>query len=158
MPERNKVKVVDRGWGKLRRMMSSRKYSAGGGRAASVGIQGTTATEEHDGMTNVGVGAIQEFGSKDREHPPERSHIRAALDQHQKKYQRELDRIAKAGFGGKEMEGELMLLGEQYRGDIINKIRAGIGEPVDGRTPLIRTGQYINAFSVVMVNPEDLKE
>ena len=158
MPERNKVKVVDRGWDKLRRTMSSRRLSAKGGRAASVGIQGNEAAEEHGDMTNVEVGMIQEFGSKDGEHPPERSHIRSTLDQHQKKYQRELDRIAGVGFDGKEMEGELILLGEQYRGDIINKIRAGIGEPVDGRTPLIRTGQYINAFRVVMVDPEDLKE
>ena len=169
MAERNTVKVVDRGWDKIRGKMTSRRYTAGGGRAASVGIQGDEAqlaTEEHGGMTNVELGVIHEFGSKDGQHPPERSSIRSTFDQQQKKYQAWLDKVAKAGFDGKEMEGELLLLGEQCRTDIVNKVRSGIPPPLaeatvaqkgGEATPLIRTGQWLNSFRATMVNPEDLK-
>ena len=162
------VKDVDRGWNKL--LARFKKHSTG--KAVSIGVQGEEAQEEHgEAMTNVSLGTIHEFGSKDGAHPPARSHWRSTFDEKMQKYQKELDRIAKATYdpdsGEGTVEGDLLLLGEQYKADVIDKIRSGIppiladftlAHKKGETTPLIDTGQYIGSFSAVLVDPSKKRE
>lgn len=135
------------------------------GRAAMVGIQGekgAETSEEHGDMTNVELGTIHEFGAKNNR-PPERSFLRSTFDEKQQTYKKELDQIGTDFFDGKltptRVDGELLLLGEQYRGDVIEKIRSGIPPPLaestieekgGEETPLIRTGQLWNSITAIV--------
>lgn len=150
------VKVIDRGWNKIEKGL--KKYNKG--KCAAIGIQGSQAEQERDGATNVLIGSVHEFGSST---VPERSFMRSTFDENKNTYQTELDKIGKGFFSKVEIEGELLLLGEKYRRDIINKIRSGIQPPLKDETvkakagvatPLYRTGQMINATTAIVVDRE----
>lgn len=149
------VKVKDRGWNAMARNVArSPKVSA------RVGIQGPEAEiDRGGGLTNAGLASIHEFGSPAR-NIPERSFMRSTFDEKQRVYQKELDRIAGAVLGGVRLEGEMLLLGEQYRADVIGRIHSNIPPPlqpatVDRKqgeaTALIDTGQMINSIRAVVV-------
>jgi len=139
------------------------KGMAKAGRAALVGVQGEKGAEARDeGLTNAGLATIHEFGASNNR-PPERSFLRSTFDENQQDYQKELDQIGKDFFDGKlsppRVDGELLLLGEKYRGDIIEKIRSGIPPPLaestieekgGEETPLIRTGQLWNSITAIV--------
>jgi len=148
-----KVRVVDRGWRKIADNMKRTPQVK-----AKVGIQGPEAETDRGGITNAGLASIHEFGSPARG-IPERSFMRSTFDDKQKNYQKELDRIAGSALDGAELEGEMLLLGEQYRADVIDKIRSGIPPPLSEitiarkggeATPLIDTGQLLGSISVVI--------
>jgi hypothetical protein len=156
---KSKVIVIDRGWGSISKQLRAFKR----GKAASVGVQGQEAEAPHTGeegseLTNVAIGSIHEFGLG----VPQRSHWRSTFDEKMDKYKKELDEIAVRVYtpGQGSVEGDLLLLGEQYKKDVIDKMRAGIApEKGDGDPKhLIDTGQYMNSFSVQIVNPEDKRE
>jgi len=147
----------DRGWARIRKafgkMATSRK-----GPVAQVGIQGDSSREE-GGETNAMIAAVHEFGSPTRS-IPQRSFLRSTFDEHQRAYQRELDGIARRALDGAKLTGELLLLGEQYRSDVLDKINEGIPPALQDATierkkgettPLIDTGQLRNAIRVVVV-------
>jgi hypothetical protein len=160
---REGYKVIDRGWNKIQKNASK----LAGGIAASVGVQGTKAGQtsvEHGGMTNAELGAIHEFGTRNKL-IPERPHFRTTFDENVQSYQRKLDKIGRDFFGGQgNVKGGLLLLGEDYRRDIIERIQAGQLRELAESTkkdrrqkqrgrgaeliPLLVTGQYINALSV----------
>jgi len=133
------------------------------GRAALVGIQGEKGAEDRgEGLTNAELATIHEFGAKNNR-PPERSFLRSTFDENQQEYKKELDQIGKDFFDGKlppaRVDGELLLLGEEYRSDIIEKIRSGIPPPLaestieekgGEETPLIRTGQLWNSITAIV--------
>jgi len=144
-----KVKVVDRGWDKLRK--NYRKNFV-----VAVGIQGKEAEKDHGGVTNVVIGTVHEYGTAT---VPERSFLRSTGDKHEKKYVKEIAKATSASFEGKKIEVELLLVGEEYKADVISTIKAGIKPPLSaktiavrgkGATPLWHEGQLIGSISVVV--------
>jgi hypothetical protein len=159
---KSKVKVEDKGWDRIRSLAAKGGL---GGKAASVGIQGDAAMGDHDGMTNAELGAIHEFGTTDGRIPP-RSFIGSTFDANVKKYEDELARIAGAGLEGAKIEGELLVLGEEFRADIYAAVKSGIPPPlaestVERRggdsTPLWDTGRLMDSISAVVVDAAKAK-
>ena len=147
-----KVKVIDRGWAKIKKNLAGLRA----GKAAAVGVQGPDADKDHgDGLTNALLATFHEYGGDPS--PPERSFLRSTMSDHASEYQKELDNIGKGFFEGGTVEGNLLLAGEKYKADILEKIRSGIdptlaNETIERKrgeeTPLIDTGQLINSLSV----------
>jgi len=149
----NDVRVVDRGWDKMQSFF--KQYSKG--KAAAVGIMSSNASADHDGLTNAELGSIMEYGSTDGR-IPERSFFRSTLDEQQSRIEQEQSRILKSGLEGKQLEGELLLLGEEVKGKIQDKIRsqpaewpklaaATVEKKGGDDRMLIETGQLINSLS-----------
>jgi hypothetical protein len=157
------VKTTDKCWDRIR--ATAKKYSGLNGKAASVGIQGpgAEAKKENSPATNVMVGAVHEFGLPQK-NIPQRSFIGATFDAKMKGYEKELERISALGAEGKPIEGELLVLGEQYRADIINAINSDIPPPTQRQQrgspepALIDTGQLRDSISAVVVDMRKAKE
>lgn len=149
-----KVKVIDRGWKDITKKF--RKLQRG--IVASVGVQGSEASADHGGPTNVMIGSVHEYGTKDGRIPA-RPHWRPTFDENAKKYQKELDQIAVRVYtpGKGDARGDLMLLGETYKTDVIRRMHAGISPEAGQGDPrqIIDTGQYVNSFSVVLADPNE---
>jgi hypothetical protein len=122
-----------------------------------VGITGKSGGKPHEdaeGMTIVDIGAVHEFGIPGK--IPERSFIRATVDEHGKKYRkyivdgvrREAMEAAKAATFSTSSQ-TLKRTGLMVEGDIKKRIAAGIAPPNAPATiarkgsskPLINTGQ-----------------
>jgi len=158
------VKVVDKGLAKILKQMG--KVGQGGGTAALVGIQGDEAAADHGGITNAELGAIHEYGTKDKR-IPERSHFRTTIAEKEKELERGLKQAALDVFSGKDPEGELLLTGEVLRVAIQRKIKEGLEPGLSEATiasgrgegpPLLDTGQYWNSFSTRVEKIGQLKE
>jgi hypothetical protein len=149
-----KVQIRDTG---LRSFL--RRARGFSGMKAMVGIQGPAATAARsDGLTNVELASIHEFGAP-KAGVPQRSFLRSTFDENRRLYEKELERIAGASLSGAEIEGELRLLGEQYRSDVIDKIHSNIPPPLSDATiarkggeatALINTRQMLGSISVVV--------
>jgi len=156
------VKDIDRGWQDIVKMFKQQRR----GVASAVGVQGVEAMANREGISNAELAAVHEFGTKDRR-IPERSFLRSTFDENKGEYKRDIDKLVgqtvdrvKAGApSGLVLEGELRLLGEDYRKDILRRINAGIRpdlKPATKKrkkgetTPLIDTGQLRNSISVVV--------
>ena len=154
-----KVKVIDRGWNKIQKQALTMSR----GKAVAVGYQGSEAElvdPAHGEITNVELGAIHEFGTQDG-HTPERSHIRSTFDENQAKYEKGMKEVSRIFFEGKKPDGELLLVGEELKSDIINKVRSGDLEPLaestmmtreGGAIPLWNTGQLMNSLTAVVTD------
>lgn len=154
-----KVKIIDRGWNKIQKQ--ALKMSRG--KAVAVGIQGSEAElvdPKHGEMTNVELGAIHEFGTQDG-HIPERSFIRSTFDENRAKYEKGMKLASQKFFEGKKPDGELLLIGEEFKSDIINKVRSGDLKPLaestmmtreGGAIPLWKSGQLMNALTAVVTD------
>jgi hypothetical protein len=150
--KRKNVKVIDRGWKKIQKEF----LRAADGEAVTIGIQGDKALkDEHDGLTNVRLGAIHEFGTDDGR-IPERSHFRSTFDKNVRKYSDELVDAARRISSGESPIGEMILLGEMARKDILDAIKKGIRPRLKPATiarkrgettPLINWGIYWNSIS-----------
>lgn len=161
-----KVKIVDRGWNKIKKNV----FKIGSiGKAVSVGWQGSEAGIEHEGMTNVELASIMEFGTKDGTIPP-RPMYRQTFDQMQQSYWGELGSITKKALGGQDVDGLLLLLGERFRSDIIRAVKGNqfkpwadstreqkIAQGKGGDVPLWDTGQLMNATRAVVVKGNERK-
>jgi len=164
-------KWVDKGWEKIKAELKR----TGKGRVAKVGVQGDEAEASYEGTwTNVENAAVHEFGTIDGR-IPERPSMRSTFDENLQKYERQSAKSAKAILGGEaDTDGELLLLGESYRADILRKIKAGVGPGLAestlagkastglpredyGDTPLKVTGQLWNSFSVQVVNASEVE-
>lgn len=156
-----KVKVVDKGWNRL--VTLAKKYS-GSGKAASVGVQGPPASELKKGspVTNVLVATVHEFGSP-RRNIPQRSFIGATYDKNAKVYDKQLQRIGAMMTEGHDIDGELQVLGDLYRGDIIMRINSDIPpktqrqEAGDPEPALIDTGQLRDSITAIVVDRDKIK-
>lgn len=148
------VRVTDKGWNQI--MRTAKKYAGLKGRVASVGIQGPTAGQRQgEPTTNVLVGSVHEFGSPERG-IPERSFIRSTFNERVAVYDSWLQRISEMGAEGKDIEGELLLLAERFRGDILQKLASDIppptqrqldpNNPKSGDPALFDTGQLWNSI------------
>ena len=176
MAKKNLVTVKDEGWNEIvRRNKALRDKPV----QALVGVQGEKGKEiREEGMTNAYLASIHEFGTLDGR-VPARSFMRSTFDEQQTKYQREINKIGKIFLsgqrfpGGGTVEGQLMLLGEKHRIDIIKKVYSKIPpslkpatirarEPKTEKkrakgkiskladTPLFNTGTMIASIAVVM--------
>ncbi|MCP4603230.1 MAG: hypothetical protein GY847_22395 [Proteobacteria bacterium] len=153
------VRIIDRGWNAFKKKLQRNK---GKGLVASVGVQGDKATEMHaDGdITNATIGAIHEYGAEDNKRPPARPHWRPTFDENEKKYAKEMEKIPERILRGQStIKGELLLVGEKYKADVLKKIQSHIPPRLADETleqekhtaPLWATGQYVNSFSVDVV-------
>ena len=152
------VKVIDKGLTQILKRMTV----AARGQVASVGVQGDKAQlMEHENSTNVEIYAVHEYGTKDGR-IPERSSLRTTFDEKHPAYQKDLDEVGRKFFGLQKYEGELMLLGEKMKKDVIEKIKSGIPPELapstiastpkrKGSVPLWNTGQLVNALTSVIV-------
>jgi hypothetical protein len=139
--------VIDRGWRRIQKAVSQQ-----GNMRAKVGIQGPDAAEDRgDGVTNARIATAHEFGYEPN-NLPQRSFLRSTFDENVGTYSAMLEKIGAAVLGGASLRGELLLLGEKYRADVIDKVRSGIPPPLSEATialkngettPLIDTGQLI---------------
>lgn len=165
---RNDIIVKDRGWDDIvKGLGESVKVE---GVSAGVGIQGVkavAASKEHKGKTNVYIGLVHEFGTRDGR-IPSRSYLRSTFDEREKEYQKEIDEAARRVSAGKaDPRGEMLVLGELHRGHIIAKIKDSIPPPLaestiaakkKETTPLIDTGQLFNSISVDVSSDRKLKK
>jgi phage gpG-like protein len=156
------VVVIDRGWGKIIKNATT----VAKGKAASVGFQGSEAEmidPEHGGMTNVELAAIHEFGTKDGKIPA-RPMIQQTFSKHSSKIDKAMVKVSKDFFDGKNIDGELRMVGEDFRSDIIQEIRndsfkewaqsTEVYKEKQGRSgdvPLWMSGQLVNALTTVVV-------
>jgi hypothetical protein len=157
MVANGKLHIKDFGWERIKRQFKALRI----GRSASVGIQGSDAEVAHgDYTTNVEIGAVMEFGTKDGT-IPSRPFLRSPFDAHQGEYARDFSVIYDTMLAGMNVDASLLLLGEKYRKQVLADIKnreyaewadstqaqkASAGKA--GDVPLIDTGQLINAISV----------
>jgi phage gpG-like protein len=150
-----KVTDTDKGWRALKdRLLRLSRTGA----FTLVGVQGSEAAAQHPGspMTVVAIATIHEFGKvihkKDGSEVviPQRSFIRAAIDEHAVKLQRTATAVGQGVLLGKFAVGQaLNLLGEQATGIMKKRIADGISPPNRPSTiarkgsskPLIDSGQ-----------------
>jgi hypothetical protein len=157
------VKDIDRGWKKFKRMFRRTK-----GPAAHVGIQGrdAEAPKKKGDVTNVLVASVHEFGSP-KSGIPERSFLRSSFDENLRDYDRSMKKAAKRVMTSQQLRGEFRLIGEEYRADVIEKIKSNIPPPLapetqerkarDGapdKQALVDTGQLLNSIDVEMKGPK----
>lgn len=150
------VKEIDRGWKKIQRTMLKHR----GVVATRVGVQGSEANKDHGGSTNILVMSVQEFGSPSRG-IPERPVFRSVFDEKRKKYEREFAKLGRDMVAGKTTaRAGLTMIGEDYRADMINKVRRGKMTPAlkpatqrkrgESGPPLWDTGQMMGSITVVI--------
>lgn len=141
----NTVRDEDDKW---RRMQAA--FRRGGGRVI-VGVQAL----DRDGLTNLALATIHEFGSP-AAGIPERSFIRASIDANQAKYFRFVQKLAgRVVLGQVSTERVLNLLGLLMVSDIQARIESGIGPPLKQATidrkgsskPLIDSGILKNSIT-----------
>jgi len=154
------VQTVDHGWNKINELF--RKYATG--KTASVGIQGIKASADHDGITNVEIGAIHEFGSPEK-NIPERSFIRSTYTEQGKAIEQTMRKLAaQTVFEGKDPTKDIAMAGEEFRTKILSKINSSIPPALSDVTverhkgetiPLLNTKQMFNAITSEIADPKD---
>ncbi len=136
-------------WQKMRKAFKK------GGAVVLVGVQGRGATLNRDGLTNVALATIHEFGVPESK-IPERSFIRATIDANQAKYFRFIQKLSgKVILGEMSEERALNLLGLLVVSDIQARIEAGIEPDLKpatiarkgSSTPLIDSGILKNSIT-----------
>jgi hypothetical protein len=163
MAIKGQVKVVDKGWNAIVKEMKA--IAKGGGLVAAVGIQGPDATSDHGGITNAELGAIHEYGSQDGR-IPERSHFRSTLAEEESSVTKGLKAVANEVYSGKGPESELLMVGEDFRAKVLQKIRSGLEPDIAESTraargegpPLWVTGQYINSIITEVTTLKEKQE
>jgi hypothetical protein len=148
------VQDKDRGWSKLAQTLASLQ----GDPHVLVGVQGAQASAGHgDQLTVADVASYNEFGLG----VPERSFIRAAIDEHEAALLRTASKLGQGVINGAFAPGQaLELLGEHTRGLMIERINNHIAPPnalstiarKGSSTPLIaHTGQLKNSITYKLV-------
>jgi len=124
-----------------------RRLAEAGRRVVKVGIFGAAASADHDGLSNVDVASFHEFGT---ENIPQRSFIRATVDQNRQSISKTQGQVARGILKGRISETRgLGLIGAQVQGMIQKAISDRIPPPLKAATiaakgssvPLIDTGQ-----------------
>lgn len=118
-----KIRDRDNGYRELMRRLTradlKRKHVA-------VGVLGQEAAASRGGITNVEVATIHEFGSPDAG-IPERSFIRAGVDENRITIAKTQVKVAEAYVRGKiDADQALSLIGERVRGLIQKRISSNI--------------------------------
>jgi hypothetical protein len=149
-----KIKVKDDLWKKIKGKFVGLKH----GLVASVGVQGEKASQDHGELTNATLMAYHEYGDRaGLGRPPERAPLRSTLAANQSTYNQELAKLAKGVFEGGTLEGNLYVLGEQYKGDILKRMNEGLPAPKTGELAhLVQTGQLRNSMSTVVKDIDEV--
>jgi hypothetical protein len=141
----------DKGWKKLETAVKK----LGSGPHVLVGIQGAKGSAQHgaDGLSNVELGTIHEFGLG----VPERSFIRAGVDDNQKPLTDMLAKLGQRVLLGEITEAAALGVTGEYAVDIIkDRILAHIPPPLTAAriaqkggitTPLVEHGTLINSIT-----------
>lgn len=161
-----KTTADDRVWRRLRE-----KVRGIDKRFVKVGVIGSGAGQAYDdGPTVAEVAAFHEFGSKDGQHPPERSFIRRTFFEKRAQHVALLHRLTRLILADKlDAERALGLLGSWAVDAIKATIRARIPPPLKPETikrkttkagkkgdiPLIDTGRLLGAISWALSNKGD---
>ena len=151
-----KITDTDRGYKRL----LTRLRTASGRATVNVGIMGkeASATKQGGGLTNVQVATFHEFGAGD---VPERSFIRAGVDENQQKIILLQAKLAKGVVQGKlTTKKALEILGLEVQNLIQRKIESNIAPPLKQATidrkrsdvALVDTGQLKNSVTFKVVN------
>lgn len=128
----------DKGFKRFARGMRAR-----GGPSLLIGIQGKEALEDHGGIPNVAIAAINEFGKPDnrlfgKPAPiPARPVLRQTFDREQRKWLR-LASAAIRARAADTLSIQLARVGEVATADIKNAIAAGVGDPPSATTLALR--------------------
>lgn len=122
----------------------------------AVGVLGAKASASHGGgMTNVDVATIHEFGAPGA-NIPERSFIRAGVDEKLITIRKTMVRLSKSYITGKvDLDQTLGIIGQQVVGVIQAKIASNVPPPLAAETirrkrssrALIDTGQLRQSIS-----------
>lgn len=149
-----KVEVRDRGWKAIRQQFLKTKPRL----ELTVGVQGTDASQDHDGITNAALAAIHEFGAP-AAGIPERSFLRSTISRENKKYLKLLQNAGKNALAKVPAKKSLEILGEIVVADVRKTIDRSIGlKPLKAATvarkgsskPLIDTGQLKGSITAVV--------
>jgi len=145
------VRDVDHGYEALFRRLAQRNQ----GRVVDVGVMGQEGAGiyEGTGLTVADVASFHEFGRG----VPERSFIRAYVDENREQIENTLRRMAQKVIKGevRSFDAGLELIGQRIQNEIKKRIKAGI-EPAlaqstidrkGSKPPLIDTGQLINSIT-----------
>jgi hypothetical protein len=143
------IKEKDRGWDHIIDSLEDIPFDV------TIGIQGSEASVDHGGITNAMLGSIHEYGTADGR-IPQRSFLRSTLNKKEKKYTKEYATALANVAEGKDLEGELKIVGEIAAGDVKKEIKKHIPPILHPSTvarkkgetvPLINTGQLWNSIS-----------
>ncbi len=148
MATRNRVIERDLGWKALRKQLEREPHHV------VIGVQGDDANREGEGIDNVGLATVHEFGTGS---VPERSFLRSTMTKNEKKYAALAARVAKGLVESRfDLVDGLSLLGEAVVSDVKGRIEKNqLGVPLSERTikrkgsstPLIDTGQLKNSIT-----------
>jgi hypothetical protein len=117
------------------------------GLSARIGIQGPeagTPHEEGSGLTNAEIAAVHEFNSP-QDKPPGRPFIRPPYDNNPAKWKEQVAEACRSVIKGANPVAELRRVGENYRKDIVDRVKAGIAPPLSEKTINRRKGQNTQA-------------
>lgn len=147
---RAKVRVTerDRGWNELRKSLGQQPMHV------VVGVQGNDDAREGEGIGNVALAGVHEFGGGN---VPERSFLRSTLAANKSNYETLVGKLTKAVVENRiDLHQALGLLGEKVVSDVRDRIeRDDLGVPLAQSTidrkgssvPLIDTGQLRNSIT-----------
>lgn len=136
------------------------------GKRVKIGLlAGKNENRSNDGVTNVDLGLIHEFGTSDG-HIPARPFLRPTMAREQAKYERLLAEVTKRSLEGLyPLDKGLGLLGQAAVADVRATITQGAGvQPANAPStiqrkgssrPLVDTGRMVNAISYAIVEGED---
>lgn len=150
------VKDIDRGWRKILRQIKRTPPE----HVVIVGIQGSEASEDHEGVTNAQLGVIHEFGAPARG-IPERSFLRSTIDREQRKINKLLKGAASRLSIGQGLKASLGIVGEFAVAAIRKTFDRSIGlvplkaatiERKGSSSPLIDEGQLKGSITYKVVS------
>jgi hypothetical protein len=127
----DQVEDTDLGWNEI-----IGKIERANGKSTKVGVVGAAARRRMaSGLTVAQVAAVHEFGSPEA-NVPERSFIRAAVDDNRDAIVDEVDRVCGAILepGPDELRAGLETIGAQVAGFIQDKIRSGLEPALEAST------------------------
>lgn len=142
----------DRGWERLRKLAHELSVRR---RRVTVGVHADQASRS-DELDNIDIGTIHEYGLG----VPERSFIRATIDEHAERYTKQAKELLGRVLDGKlSADDALALLGEVVKRDIVQRINDGIDPPNAPATiaekgsskPLIDTGSLKQSIDYVVL-------
>lgn len=151
-------KERDLGWNKLLKLFGIKALRF------KVGVQGDQAAVEHEAgedLTNVELASIHEFGSEARSIPA-RSFLRSTFDERERTYSAALQfAVEQEQPTERKLRAAVREVAEQYRTDVIAKIKGGISpawapstqlqkerEGKEGDVPLWDTGRMVSSIAV----------
>lgn len=117
----------------------------------TVGIHEAEGTADHDGLTNAELGSIHEFGAGDI---PQRSFIRAWVDENQSLIDEWVTDAANAILAGEDPEGASERVALQMETGIKERMLSGISPELnenskrgkEGGVPLIDSSQLLGSI------------